>query len=128
MASNTARVKVINPNNASDSNVQSWCIDKTCFSGRLKCELGKAFAQYVSACDFEIGYIIPGHGMKGKLHDVVEDEDLSMYEVFKTRKNFMLWVKCQVKPKKRPTSSDSTSAGGGASSDPNPKRPGEEIL
>ena len=53
--------------------------------------------------------------MEGKLHDLVEDEDLSsMYEVFKTRKNFMLWIKCQVKLKKRPTSLDSTSAGGGA--------------
>jgi len=44
-----------------------------------------------------------------------------MYEVFNLRKNVMLWVKCQVKRKKRPASSDLTSADGGANSGPNPK-------
>ena len=33
----------------------------------LKCELGKAFAQYVSNFDFEIGYIMPGHGILASL-------------------------------------------------------------
>lgn len=61
--------------------------------------------------------------MKGKLHPISSDSDLSsMYEVFNVRKNFMLWVKCQVKRKKRPA--DLTSADGGANSGPNPKRSG----
>ena len=122
----TARVKVINPNNAGGNIVQSWSLNKTYVSvDDLKCELGKAFAQYVSNFDFEIGYIMPGHGMNGKLHGLADDEDLSsMYEVFEARKNFMLWIKCRVKSKKRPASSVSTSAGDGAIGGPNPKRSG----
>lgn len=118
-----ARVKIINPNNAGGSVVQTWSIDKTYISvDNLKYQLGNAFAQYVSGLDFEIGYIVPGHGMKEKLHDLVDDDDLSsMYEIFKARKNFMLWIKCQVKSKKRPVS---TSAGSGAIGGPNPKRSG----
>ena len=61
----------------------------------LKCELGKAFAQYVSEFDFEIGYRMLGCGMNGKLHVHVhglvddKDEDLSsMYEAIKARMEF----------------------------------------
>lgn len=118
-----AKVKIINPNNAGGKIVQTWSIDKTYISvDSLKHELGNVFAQYVSGLDFEIGYIVPGHGMKGKMNDLVDDDDLSsMYEIFKARKNFMLWIKCQVKSKKRPVS---TSAGSGAIGGPNPKRSG----
>ena len=86
---------------------KSWSLNKTYVSvDDLKCKLGKAFAQYVSNFDFEIGYIMPGHGMNGKLHGLADDEDLSsMYEVFEARKNFILWIKCRVKSKKRPASS-----------------------
>ena len=123
----TAKVKIISPNNVGGSIVQNLNIDKTYISvDDLKRDIGKAFAQYVSVIlKLDIIIISPGHGVKGKLHPISSDSDLSsMYEVFNVRKNVMLWVKCQVKRKKRPASSDLTSADGGANSGPNPKRSG----
>lgn len=40
----------------------------------------------------ELGYISPGHGLKGKLNPLTGDEDLEdMYEEYKNKRDIMLW-------------------------------------
>lgn len=41
---------------------------------------------------FEVGYIKPGHGLKGKLITLSDDEDLSdMYVVHRRKSEIVLW-------------------------------------
>ena len=45
----------------------------------------------------QVGYIVPGHGLKGKQEWINEDSDLkSMYDVYSKRKNcdIILWCQC----------------------------------
>ena len=40
----------------------------------------------------DIGYISPGHGMKGKKHPLVDEEDIvAMYTLYRCKHNVLLW-------------------------------------
>ena len=56
----------------------------------------------------QFGYIIPGHGIKGKQEGVGNDEELaSMYETHQKKETYtciLLWPKCIPRSKKRMTS------------------------
>lgn len=72
----------------------------------LKAELKQHFGDYIEDCEFDVGYMSPGHGMKGKQHQFKDDGDISaMYKEFQKKKNILLWIKCVVR-QKRPASSD----------------------
>ena len=57
------------------------------------------------------GYMEPGHGKKGKQFEVESNKDLKeMYEMYKKKRDFLLWIK-QSK-KKRPRSESDNPPGG----------------
>ena len=101
-----AKVKIINPKNSGGSIVKNWSASDTFVSvDNLKSEMGKAFAEYIEGYEFDVGYIEPGHGMKGKLTPLRSDSDLAAMHTdleFKRKKQILLWIKCLTKPKKRP--------------------------
>ena len=69
-----------------------------------------SFFKYTGGYDTQFGYIIPGHGIKGKQEKIDTDEELvAMYEKHQKRKRILLWLKCKPRSKKR-TSSYSDSA------------------
>lgn len=60
------------------------------------------FEKYVMNADFLLGYICPGHGVKGKQFSLTTDGDLkTMYTEYHERKSVTLWLKSQVKERKR---------------------------
>ena len=104
----SAKVKISNSQN-SRGVIKEWTVDNFSSVSDLKSGMRQAFAEYVHSYEFDIGYIIPGHGMKDKLNQLNNDGDIAtMYSEFARRKCPLFWVKCLAKPKKRP-SSESTS-------------------
>ena len=52
----------------------------------------------------EFGYIIPGHGFKGKQYAINSDEDVTqMYDVYKKKKPIVLWSRITSHARKRLT-------------------------
>ena len=98
-----AKMKFINPKNGGGSVVRVWNVDKTIGSVEiLKSEMGLGFAEFVKCYDFDIGYITPGNGMRGKLMTLTSDDDVAvMYAEFKHKKCTLFLMKCQAKSKKR---------------------------
>ena len=99
-------MKIINPKNAGGHLVVDWCTMKKFNSlNVLKDELRQYFREYVEDYDFDIGYMSPGHGMKGKQHQFKCDEDIfNMYAEFEKRKHILLWIKCLMRQKRSATS------------------------
>ena len=104
-----AKVKIINPQNGGGNCVKMWRLNNECNSvSNLKSELGQAFAVYVEGCEFDIGCISPGHGMKGKLKLFTDDANIAkMYAEDYKKKYFLLWMRC-LKTRKRRLSDSTT--------------------
>ena len=52
--------------------------------------------------NLQLGYIIPGHGLKGKQHSIDSDLDIdSMYDVYGVRSPIIMWVKVTPQARKR---------------------------
>ena len=106
----TYSFKIINPNNAGgELIINDLEVPKRPTSAdEFKAKVCEQFSQYVEGYDTEFGYIIPGHGKKGKQASVETDEDLaSMYEKTKKSKSVVLWLKCKQRPSKRVASGSS---------------------
>lgn len=55
-------------------------------------EIKKTVSDAVDSPVGDIGYISPGHGMKGKKHPLVDEEDMvAMYTLYKGKRNVLLW-------------------------------------
>ena len=55
-------------------------------------EITKTVSDVVDSPVGDIGYISPGHGMKGKKHPLVDEEDIvAMYTLYKGKRNILLW-------------------------------------
>ena len=68
----------------------------------LKTTLCEQFSEYIESCETQFGYVVPGHGMKGKEEKISTGEQLAvMYEKHKKKKRILLWLKCIPKSKKR---------------------------
>ena len=55
-------------------------------------KMGKAFAEYIEGYEFDVGYIEPRHGMKGKLTPLRSDSDLAAMHTdleFKRKKRIL---------------------------------------
>ena len=62
-------------------------------------KLGEEFADLIQGNNIQFGYIVPGHGMKGKQRPIESPEDLTMMSnEYKGKRCILLWMKCQ-KPK-----------------------------
>ena len=60
--------------------------------GVLKCTTIDELKAKHSKLTAELGYISPGHGLKGKLNPLTGDEDLEdMYGEYKNKRDIMLW-------------------------------------
>ena len=69
----------------------------------LRTEMGTAFTEYVEGFEYDIGYIVPGHGMRGKLMALTSDGNLvALNTEFARKRCILLWMKC--KSKKQPNS------------------------
>ena len=98
--------KIINPNNTGGEVV----IDKFELRKKsqytsvdtLKAELCESFSDYVDGYDTNFGFIVPGHGMKGKQEKLDTNEELkNMYILHQKKKRISFWLKCRPKSKKR---------------------------
>ena len=87
----TYTVKVINENKKQSTITRLKYSDR--FSSMT--ELTKSIANIIPEKIIEVGYIEPGHGMKGKKHWMVRDDDLEeLYECYGESRDIRLW--CQV--------------------------------
>ena len=92
--------------------MKEWSV-KTKFSDSdvMRTQLGKDFNEFFQDGDFNYGYIIPGHGAKGRQQPINNSNDLkSMYDMYEKRKQIIVWLKVTQgkKPIKRPLYSDDT--------------------
>ena len=94
-------LKTINPNNTGGEliiNDLEMPKEPTSSAEELKAKMCEQFSKYIEGYDTEFGYIIPGHGKKGKQASVSNDEELAaMYEKTKKSKLITLWLKCKPK-------------------------------
>ena len=96
-------LKIINPNNASGEII----IDNLALQPQryvsvedLRKKLFSLCSKYIDGYDMQLGYISPGHGMKGKQQSIDSDEDLvAMYSIHQ-KKRISFWLKCKP-PKSR---------------------------
>lgn len=86
-------VKVINVNRKSQYVVRKFRSPNRFASVR---SLQEYVTEQTQEEAIDIGFIEPGHGMKGKQVWIVEDEDLAtMYSLFNNKKDIILW--CHVR-------------------------------
>ena len=105
----TYTIKFINVINQSGFELKQWSNTvKFTDVARLRSKLKADFGTYLENDDFQIGYIMPGHGAKGKQVPITYLEDLTgMYGRCSRTKHIVLWVKPS--RKKEPTSGASDS-------------------
>ena len=104
-------LKIINPNNTGGELIINdlEMPEQPTSAEELKAKVCEQFSKYTEGYDTQFGYILPGHGMRGKQETVDTDEELpTMYERFQKRKHFLLWLKCKRRSTKRTVASDSS--------------------
>lgn len=91
----TYSIKLISPLNPNGDKPQKWT-NTTRFSdvARLRSEIKSNFGDYFDGENFEIGYIEPGHGARGRQVPIIYTEDLTrMYSRCNRTKQIVLWAK-----------------------------------
>ncbi len=95
-------VKIINPENKGGFIVEDWKDQKFYTKESLEEKISLQFSKYSSDTDFQLGYLCPGHGFKGKQIAIDTDEDLkTMYEKYDGKKSVIMWLKLKERGKKR---------------------------
>ena len=88
-------VKIINPKNSGGNTVESWQSEVFSSVEQMNHVLGEEFADLIQGNNFEFGYMVPGHGMRGKQRPIENLDDLTMmWSEFKEKKCILLWIKC----------------------------------
>ena len=87
----------------------------------------------LNICPLQIGYIEPGHGLKGKQRWLIDDGDLTdMYCIYERKREITLWCQCgsAAGRSKQGTRGPRTGDQGPGTKDPGPRtqdpRPGTE--
>ncbi len=105
-------IKFINPRNQGGYAVDKW-EGKCDYDGvvEMKSDLRDKLEDlgYISTQDgYCFGFVIPGHGVKGKQHSIEHDEDVGeMYRQYHGRKEIVLWVKLLTASQRKQKSSTS---------------------
>ena len=87
---------MLNPKNAGGHCVESWNTEKFSRVDDLKNRLCEEFSDYMLGCNISFGYIVPGHGLKGKQRVISTDDDLAtMYDEYRGKRCVMMWIKCE---------------------------------
>ena len=57
--------------------------------------------------DMQFGYVVPGHGKKGKHIPILSDDDVrDMYKRYEKKNSILLWMKqCRKRPRVEPPES-----------------------
>ena len=87
-------VKIVNPRRKSDFTVLKLKSQEKFFDvDDLKKQVAKECKGKVEEPIRQIGYIEPGHGLRGKLRWLSSNDDLcDMYELFRGKKELILWT------------------------------------
>ena len=102
-------VKIINPENKGGYITREFQEKKFSTVESLQSKLVELFGKYADEAEFELGYLTPGKGFKGKQFLLMCDEDvLKMYEEHAGRRSINLWMKVKAKHRKRPSESSDT--------------------
>ena len=100
--------KIINPENKGGHIVEEWRDVKFTSVADMRDKAFYKFETLLINHDFLLGYLSPGRGVKGKQYSLTTDDELkTMYTEYFGRKSVNLWLKAQVKEKKR-SRSDTT--------------------
>ena len=103
--------KIINPENKGGYILVEWRDTKFTSIEDMRDTAFEKFDKFLVNHDFLLGYMTPGKGVKGKQFPLTTDDQLkTMYTEYFGRKSVMLWLKVQVKEKKRPRSDSSDDA------------------
>ncbi len=79
--------------------------------------LGDKLQQFIDDNGIQCGYVLPGHGFRGKHRSLENEDDLvTMYSEYKNRKTITLWMKIITRTKRKRDSSNNRE------SSPKPKR------
>ena len=73
----TYSIKLISPLNHNGDKPQKWTNTRFSDVARLQSEIKSDFGNYFDGENFEIGYIEPGHGARGRQVPIVYTEDLT---------------------------------------------------
>ena len=86
-------VKIMNPTKKSEYSMEKFTSTHFCKVEDLKDMLHTLYsAKLPQSIDIQVGYIIPGHGLRGKQEWLCEDSDLiDMYTLYKGKKDLLLW-------------------------------------
>ena len=95
-------VKIINPENKGGFITQEFQKTKFCTIESVRSKLVELFGKYTNEAEFQLGYLTPGKGFKGKQFLLECDDDvLNMYEEH-GRRSINLRMKVKAKQQKRP--------------------------
>ena len=96
-------VKIINPQSKGGYITEEFQEEKFSDVSSLRSKLAELFGKYMNEAEFQVGYLTPGHGFKGKQLCLSSDDDLTqMYSEHHGRKSINLWLKLNSKKRKRP--------------------------
>ena len=88
-------VKIINPSRKTAYSVRKFRVNADFDTpDDIKQQLCDAFHENIpsSGADLEIGYISPGHGVKGQQRWIIDEEDVQdMYKEYKGKNEVLLW-------------------------------------
>lgn len=95
-------VKIINPQNKGGYITEEFQEEKFSDVSSLRSKLAELFGKYMIEAEFQVGYLTPGHGFKGKQLFLSTDDDLTqMYSEHHGRRSINLWLKLYPKKHKR---------------------------
>ena len=85
-------MKVMNPSKKSDYTIEKFVCGHFDTIEELKEILHKLYSVKLPSVDMQVGYILPGHGLRGKQEWLCKDSDLDdMYAHYKGKKEMLLW-------------------------------------
>ena len=102
-------MKIINPDNKGGYITQEFQEMKLSTEESIRSKLVELFGQYTKDAEFQLGYLTPGKGFKGKqLLLECDDDVLKMHEEHQGRRSINLWMKVKAKQRKQPNESSDT--------------------
>ena len=102
-------VKIINPENKGGHLIEEFQGNKLSSVDSMRSKLVELFGKYSNGAEFQLGYLTPGHGFKGKQLLLTSDEDIvKMYGEHQGRRSINLWIQIKAKQHKRPNESSIT--------------------
>ena len=102
-------VKIINPENKGGYITQEFQEIKLSTVESIWSKLTELFGKYTNEAEFQLGYLTPGKGFKGKQFLLECDDDvLKMHEEHQGCRSVNLWMKVKATQWKRPNESSDT--------------------